>query len=79
MDQQTLIARVTAALADDQRIRGLFLSGSFGRGTADQYSDVDFWAVVANRIRRLSPLFGARRSRRLSPSSISTACHGRWC
>jgi predicted nucleotidyltransferase len=47
MNQHTLIDRVTAALADDQRIRGLFLSGSFGRGSADAYSDVDFWAVVA--------------------------------
>jgi hypothetical protein len=47
LNQQTLIDRVSAALADDQRIRGLFLSGSFGRGTADAFSDVDFWAVVA--------------------------------
>ena len=47
MNHQTLIDRVTAALADDQRVRGLFLSGSFGRGTADAFSDVDFWVVVA--------------------------------
>jgi hypothetical protein len=46
MNQQALIDRVGAALESDQRIRGLFLSGSFGRGTADAYSDVDFWAVV---------------------------------
>lgn len=47
MDQQTLIARVAAVLEPDQRVRGLFLSGSFGRGTADQFSDVDLLAVVA--------------------------------
>ncbi|MDB5542341.1 MAG: hypothetical protein JWQ89_4068 [Devosia sp.] len=47
MDQQTLINRIADALEPDQRIRGLFLSGSFGRGTADEYSDVDLLAVVA--------------------------------
>lgn len=46
MDQHALIARVAAALEPDQRIRGLFLSGSYGRGTADVFSDVDFWAVI---------------------------------
>jgi hypothetical protein len=46
LDQQTLIHHVTDALAADQRIRGLFLSGSFGRGTADAYSDVDLLAVA---------------------------------
>lgn len=47
MDQQTLIARVTAALEPDQRVRALFLSGSFGRGTADAWSDVDLVALIA--------------------------------
>jgi hypothetical protein len=47
MDQQSLVARVATALEPDQRIRGLFLSGSFGRGTADEFSDVDLLAVVA--------------------------------
>ena len=46
MDQQALIARVVEALGPDERVRGLFLSGSFGRGTADQYSDVDLIAFV---------------------------------
>jgi hypothetical protein len=44
--QQALIARVTSALEPDQRVRGLFLSGSFGRGTADAWSDVDFIALI---------------------------------
>lgn len=46
MDQQTLIERVTESLADDTRVRALLLSGSFGRGTADAWSDVDFIALV---------------------------------
>jgi hypothetical protein len=46
MNQETLIARVTSALEPDERVRALFLSGSFGRGTADQWSDVDFIALV---------------------------------
>lgn len=47
MDQQTLIARVAEVLEPDDRIHGLFLSGSFGRGTADPFSDVDFLALVS--------------------------------
>lgn len=46
MDQQALIAAVTARLESDERIRELFLSGSFGKGTADDWSDVDLLAVV---------------------------------
>lgn len=45
--QVGLIAAVTAAWRDDQRLRGLFLTGSFGRGTADRFSDVDLLALVA--------------------------------
>ena len=46
LDQQALIAHVTEALRPDDRVRALFLSGSFGRGTADAWSDVDFVALV---------------------------------
>lgn len=46
MDQQTLIARVVEALGPDQRIQALFLSGSFGTGTADAFSDVDLLAIA---------------------------------
>lgn len=46
MNQEALIARVTDALAVDERVRGLFLTGSFGRGTADEWSDVDLLAFV---------------------------------
>jgi predicted nucleotidyltransferase len=47
LDQQNYITQITARLADDQRIRALLLSGSFGRGTADAYSDVDLLALIA--------------------------------
>jgi predicted nucleotidyltransferase len=46
MNQQDLIDAVASALADDQTIRALFLAGSYGRGTADEWSDVDLIAVV---------------------------------
>lgn len=46
LDQQTLISRVTEKLQADERVHGLFLSGSFGRGTADAWSDVDFIALI---------------------------------
>jgi predicted nucleotidyltransferase len=47
MNQQELIATMTAKLAGNEAIRGLFLAGSFGRGDADEWSDVDFVALVA--------------------------------
>ncbi|MFS2041698.1 nucleotidyltransferase domain-containing protein [Agrobacterium tumefaciens] len=46
MDQAAFIERVAALLSDEQSFRGLFLGGSFGRGTADEFSDVDMIAVV---------------------------------
>jgi hypothetical protein len=47
MDQAELIDAVVGAWRDDARMRALFLSGSFGRGSADRFSDVDFLAVIA--------------------------------
>lgn len=47
MNQQQLIAAVVAPM-DIEPVRGLFLAGSYGRGTADQWSDVDFIAVAAD-------------------------------
>lgn len=46
MDQHELIAAITEKMADKQTVRGLFLAGSFGRDTADEWSDVDLIAVV---------------------------------
>lgn len=47
MDQQGLIAAVTHRMAEEEAVRGLFLAGSHGRGTADEWSDVDLIALVA--------------------------------
>lgn len=46
-NQQELIDYVTGKLAGDSRVRGLWLTGSFGRGSADRFSDVDTLAAVA--------------------------------
>lgn len=46
MDQQTLIARVAESFGDEPRVKALFLSGSFGTGTADAFSDVDLLAIA---------------------------------
>jgi hypothetical protein len=48
MIQKQLIAALTEGLADFEPLRGLFLSGSFGYGAADAYSDVDFVALLAS-------------------------------
>ncbi|MET3898582.1 putative nucleotidyltransferase [Devosia sp. UYZn731] len=47
MNQQDLIGAVKEALMDEPAIRAMFLAGSYGRDTADEWSDVDFLAVVA--------------------------------
>ena len=41
MNQSLFIERIKTTLQSDLRVRAVFLSGSFGDGTADQYSDVD--------------------------------------
>jgi hypothetical protein len=44
--QRGLIDRVTADLSTLQVVRGLWLTGSFGAGTADEHSDVDMFVLV---------------------------------
>ena len=46
MNQTALIDGIKRKLKNDQRVRALFLSGSFGCGTADQYSDVDLLLIT---------------------------------
>ncbi|WP_143533964.1 nucleotidyltransferase domain-containing protein [Rhizobium sullae] len=41
MDQSALISQITIRTADQKLVQALFLGGSYGRGTADAYSDVD--------------------------------------
>lgn len=52
MNQQDIIAAAKTAFRDDEAVRGLFLSGSFGRGTEDEWSDVDLLAVVGRHDQR---------------------------
>jgi predicted nucleotidyltransferase len=47
MDPEKLITSISQVLQDDSRVLGAWLSGSRGRGSADQYSDVDVWLVVS--------------------------------
>ena len=43
---QTLFDRAVERLAQDERIRAVWLGGSFGRGTADRASDLDLLVAV---------------------------------
>jgi len=45
--QADLIARLARHAEGDERVRALLLSGSFGKGDADDWSDVDLVAVVS--------------------------------
>jgi hypothetical protein len=44
--QKALIRRARHVLSSDDRVLGVWLAGSFARGTDDQFSDVDLWVVV---------------------------------
>lgn len=44
--QHALVDRVTRHLAADQRVRGLWLTGSLGAGAGDEHSDVDMFLLV---------------------------------
>lgn len=46
LTQQHLIDKLTAMLETDERVRGLWLTGSFGTGEADEFSDVDTLVAV---------------------------------
>ena len=46
MDAEQVITTIADALRDRSTVRALFLSGSFGNGRADAYSDVDFVLVA---------------------------------
>ncbi len=44
--QRALLERLIAVIAADDRIESAWLSGSFGRGAGDPWSDIDVTAVV---------------------------------
>ncbi len=48
MHQRALIDRIAEVLRGIERVGGAFLGGSYGRGEADDFSDVDVYVVVAN-------------------------------
>ena len=43
-----VLRRFTTACQDDARIRAAFLGGSHGAGTADAYSDLDLYVIIAD-------------------------------
>ena len=47
MNRAALLDWVTDQLRQDQRVRGLWITGSTARGTADAFSDLDLVAVVS--------------------------------
>ena len=47
-DRAALLASLTASWQEDTRIRAALLWGSFGRGEADDLSDLDPWLIVAD-------------------------------
>ncbi|AHF84216.1 DNA polymerase III subunit beta [Rhizobium leguminosarum bv. trifolii WSM1689] len=47
MWQEQFIEKIRQVVSGDPRVVGLFLAGSFGKGQADTYSDIDLLAVVA--------------------------------
>lgn len=44
--QEKRSARLAELLEADERVRGVWLTGSLGRGTADRFSDIDMLLVV---------------------------------
>jgi len=51
LPQRAFIERVREDLDALQVVRGLWLTGSFGRGTADEHSDVDMFVLVPSESR----------------------------
>lgn len=46
---EELLDRITTALDQEPRVRAAWLVGSYGRGTADEFSDLDVWLVADDR------------------------------
>src|SRR5687768_14238666 len=47
--REALLREATILLESDARVVAAWLHGSLGRGTADEWSDIDLWVVVADR------------------------------
>lgn len=46
--RDTLLTRIEAELWGDERVVAAWLGGSFGRGTTDEWSDIDLHVVIRN-------------------------------
>ncbi|WP_337874363.1 nucleotidyltransferase domain-containing protein [Exiguobacterium sp.] len=46
MKQQEAIQLITERLKQDEAVQAIFLKGSFGRGEADEHSDIDLYVMV---------------------------------
>lgn len=57
MKQDDLIEKIKYTLQQNKDVRGAWLTGSFGRGDADQYSDVDVIVLIEDG--RLDTIFSA--------------------
>ncbi|WP_166351024.1 nucleotidyltransferase domain-containing protein [Phytoactinopolyspora limicola] len=76
MDQDQLITRITDILREDQRVLGAWLSGSRGRGTEDQFSDVDVWLVVTTADKDAFVKEWPATSDRIGPTVLRQAVFG---
>jgi predicted nucleotidyltransferase len=47
-NQRVIVDRFVAACQADERVAAAFLVGSYARGTADAYSDLDLYLVTAD-------------------------------
>ncbi len=47
-ERDALLLEATALLEGDERVVAAWLHGSLGRGTADEWSDIDLWVVLAD-------------------------------
>jgi lincosamide nucleotidyltransferase len=47
-EQQQVLRRFTEACKQDERVLAAFLGGSFARGTADVYSDLDIYVITTD-------------------------------
>lgn len=46
MKQQDAIQIITERLKHDEAVQAIFMKGSFGRGEADEHSDIDLYVMV---------------------------------
>jgi len=51
MEQERRSTQLAESLGTDERVRGIWLTGSLGRGTADRFSDMDMLVVVGPEVR----------------------------